>query len=137
MCYKVCVTKIIIPRKIFLTFAPLKANDQDMSLRSSDQNIMKIPTDGFHGIQYNFCIFYISVISFHLTETTTSPSHTNTRRKRNGNNAEDWGPVCSVSRPDQIHDKRYLLMFLGSHVWSVELVLCKNNKIKLAVNCCR
>ena len=62
--------------EIFLTFAPLKANDQDMSLRSSDQNIMKIPTDEFQGIQYNFCIFYISFISFHRTEKTTSLLHT-------------------------------------------------------------
>ena len=54
--------------EIFLTFAPLKANDQDMSLRSSDQNIMKIPPDGFLGIQYNFCIFYISFISFHRAQ---------------------------------------------------------------------
>ena len=82
--------------EIFLTIPPLKANDQDMSLRSSDQNIMKIPTDGFQGIQYNFCIFYISFISFHRTETTTSLLHTqhNTIRK----DMEITGVVSGIRR---------------------------------------
>ena len=66
--------------EIFLTFAPLKANDQDMSLRSSDQNIMKIPTDEFQGIQYNFCIFYISFISFHRYRNDNVTSANTTRK---------------------------------------------------------
>ena len=62
--------------EIFLTFAPLKANDQDMSLRSSDQNIMKIPTDEFQGIQYNFAYFIFPSYLFIGTETTTSLQQT-------------------------------------------------------------
>ena len=48
--------------EIFLTFAPLKANDQDMSLRSSDQNIMKIPTDGFQ--EFNIIFAYFTFPSY-------------------------------------------------------------------------
>ena len=48
--------------EILLTFAPLKANDQDMSLRSSDQNIMKIPTDGFQ--EFNIIFAYFTFPSY-------------------------------------------------------------------------